>query len=151
MADYVLATYGTGAVMAVPAHDERDHAFAEKFNLPIEKVIDGGSEELFTDDGTLVNSGEFNGLSSAEAREAIVAKLEKMNLGTKKVNYRLRDWLVSRQRYWGAPIPIVHCEKCGTVAVPEEQLPVELPYDVEFAPDGKSPLAKCDEFILLLS
>ncbi|NLP27726.1 MAG: leucine--tRNA ligase [Clostridia bacterium] len=147
VADYVLATYGTGAVMAVPAHDERDHAFAEKFNLPIEKVIDGGSEELFTDDGTLVNSGEFNGLSSAEAREAIVAKLEKMNLGTKKVNYRLRDWLVSRQRYWGAPIPIVHCEKCGTVAVPEEQLPVELPYDVEFAPDGKSPLAKCDEFI----
>ena len=99
VADYVLATYGTGAVMAVPAHDERDHAFAEKFNLPIEKVIDGGSEELFTDDGTLVNSGEFNGLSSAEAREAIVAKLEKMNLGTKKVNYRLRDWLVSRQRY----------------------------------------------------
>ena len=147
VADYVLATYGTGAVMAVPAHDERDHAFAEKFNLPIEKVIDGGSEELFTDDGTLVNSGEFNGLSSAEAREAIVAKLEKMNLGTKKVNYRLRDWLVSRQRYWGAPIPIVHCEKCGTVAVPEEQLPIELPYDVEFAPDGKSPLAKCDEFI----
>ena len=145
--DYVLATYGTGAVMAVPAHDERDYAFATKFNLPIEKVIDGGTKELFTEDGILVNSGEFNGLTSAEAREAIVAKLEKMNLGRKKVNYRLRDWLVSRQRYWGAPIPIVHCEKCGTVPVPEDQLPVELPYDVEFTPDGKSPLAKCDSFM----
>ena len=147
VADYVLATYGTGAVMAVPAHDERDYAFAAKFNLPIEKVIDGGTEELFTEDGILVNSGEFDGLPSAEAREAIVAKLEKMNLGRKKVNYRLRDWLVSRQRYWGAPIPIIHCEKCGTVPVPEDQLPVELPYDVEFTPDGKSPLAKCDAFM----
>ncbi|NLM33956.1 MAG: leucine--tRNA ligase [Clostridiales bacterium] len=147
VADYVLATYGTGAVMAVPAHDERDYAFATKFNLPIEKVIDGGTEELFTEDGILVNSGEFDGLPSAEAREAIVAKLEKMNLGRKKVNYRLRDWLVSRQRYWGAPIPIIHCEKCGTVPVPEDQLPVELPYDVEFTPDGKSPLAKCDAFM----
>lgn len=147
VADYVLATYGTGAVMAVPAHDERDYAFADKFNLPIQKVIEGGSEELFTEDGILVNSDEFNGLSSAEAREAIVAKLEKTDLGRKKVNYRLRDWLVSRQRYWGAPIPIVHCEKCGTVSVPEEQLPVELPYDVEFTPDGKSPLAKCDSFM----
>lgn len=147
VADYVLATYGTGAVMAVPAHDERDYAFADKFNLPIQKVIEGGSEELFTEDGILVNSDEFNGLSSAEAREAIVAKLEKTDLGRKKVNYRLRDWLVSRQRYWGAPIPIVHCEKCGTVPVPEEQLPVELPYDVEFTPDGKSPLAKCDSFM----
>jgi len=147
VSDYVLATYGTGAVMAVPAHDERDYAFATKFNLPIEKVIDGGTEELFTEDGILVNSGEFDGLPSAEAREAIVAKLEKMNLGRKKVNYRLRDWLVSRQRYWGAPIPIIHCEKCGTVPVPEDQLPVELPYDVEFTPDGKSPLAKCDAFM----
>jgi leucyl-tRNA synthetase len=146
-ADYVLATYGTGAVMAVPAHDERDYAFAQKYNLPIEKVIDGGTDELFTEDGTLVNSGEFNGLSSAEARNAIIEKLQKSNLGSKKVNFRLRDWLVSRQRYWGAPIPIVHCNKCGTVAVPEEKLPVELPYDVEFAPDGKSPLAKCDDFM----
>lgn len=146
-ADYVLATYGTGAVMAVPAHDERDYAFAQKYNLPIEKVIDGGTDELFTEDGTLVNSEEFNGLSSVEAREAIILKLQSSSLGSKKVNFRLRDWLVSRQRYWGAPIPIVHCEKCGTVAVPEENLPVELPYNVEFAPDGKSPLAKCDDFM----
>lgn len=146
-ADYVLATYGTGAVMAVPAHDERDYAFAQKYNLPIEKVIDGGTDELFTEDGTLVNSDEFSGLSSSEAREAIILKLQSLSLGSKKVNFRLRDWLVSRQRYWGAPIPIVHCEKCGTVAVPEENLPVELPYNVEFAPDGKSPLAKCDDFM----
>lgn len=146
-ADYVLATYGTGAVMAVPAHDERDYAFAQKYNLPIEKVIDGGTDELFTEDGTLVNSGDFNGLSSAEAREAIISKLQGLSLGSKKVNFRLRDWLVSRQRYWGAPIPIVHCEKCGTVAVQEENLPVELPYNVEFAPDGKSPLTKCHDFM----
>jgi leucyl-tRNA synthetase len=146
-ADYVLATYGTGAVMAVPAHDERDYAFAQKYNLPIEKVIDGGTVELFTEDGILVNSEGFNGLSSEEAREAIITKLHSLSLGSKKVNFRLRDWLVSRQRYWGAPIPIVHCEKCGTVAVPEENLPVELPYDVEFAPDGKSPLAKCHDFM----
>ncbi|WP_139905057.1 leucine--tRNA ligase [Clostridium thermarum] len=146
-ADYVLATYGTGAVMAVPAHDERDYAFAQKYSLPIEKVIDGGTDELFTEDGVLVNSGEFSGLSSEEAREAIITKLQSSGLGSKKVNYRLRDWLVSRQRYWGAPIPIVHCEKCGEVAVPEENLPVELPYNVEFAPDGKSPLAKSHEFM----
>ncbi|WP_163191973.1 leucine--tRNA ligase [Clostridium thermarum] len=146
-ADYVLATYGTGAVMAVPAHDERDYAFAQKYGLPIEKVIDGGTDELFTEDGVLVNSGEFTGLSSEEAREAIISKLQSSGLGSKKVNYRLRDWLVSRQRYWGAPIPIIHCEKCGEVAVPEENLPVELPYNVEFAPDGKSPLAKSHEFM----
>lgn len=147
VADYVLATYGTGAVMAVPAHDERDFAFAKKYELPIEKVIDGGSEELFTEDGVLVNSAEFNGLSSEEARTAIVNKLESMSLGLGKINYRLRDWLVSRQRYWGTPIPMVHCEHCGIVPVPENQLPVELPYNVEFAPDGKSPLAKSEEFI----
>lgn len=145
--DYVLNTYGTGAVMAVPAHDERDYAFASKYNLPIERVIEGGDGLPYTEYGKLVNSEEFSGLSSEEGKNAIVEKLSKNNLGSFKVNYRLRDWLVSRQRYWGAPIPIVYCEKCGTVAVPEDKLPVELPYDVEFAPDGKSPLKKCESFI----
>lgn len=145
--DYVLATYGTGAVMAVPAHDERDFSFATKYNLPIERVIEGGKELPYTEHGTMINSKEFNGLTTKEGKEAIVSKLESLNLGSLKTNYRLRDWLVSRQRYWGAPIPIVHCEHCGTVAVPEEQLPVILPYDVEFTPDGKSPLAKSEDFI----
>ena len=149
--DYVLATYGTGAVMAVPAHDERDFAFAEKFNLPINRVIEAkdGSETTlpFCEHGILVNSGEFDGLTTAEAKEKIVEKLASIGLGEKKVNFRLRDWLVSRQRYWGAPIPVVYCEECGIVPVPESQLPVELPYDVEFAPDGKSPLAKSEAFV----
>lgn len=149
--DYVLATYGTGAVMAVPAHDERDFAFAEKFNLPINRVIEAknGSETNlpFCEHGILVNSGEFDGLTTDEAKEKIVEKLASMGLGEKKVNFRLRDWLVSRQRYWGAPIPVVYCEECGIVPVPESQLPVELPYDVEFAPDGKSPLAKSEAFV----
>ncbi|HHD2718136.1 TPA: leucine--tRNA ligase [Clostridium perfringens] len=149
--DYVLATYGTGAVMAVPAHDERDFAFAEKFNLPINRVIeakDGSETNLpFCEHGILVNSGEFDGLTTAEAKEKIVEKLSSIGLGEKKVNFRLRDWLVSRQRYWGAPIPVVYCEECGIVPVPESQLPVELPYDVEFAPDGKSPLAKSEAFV----
>ncbi|MFL0268514.1 leucine--tRNA ligase [Candidatus Clostridium radicumherbarum] len=147
VADYVLATYGTGAVMAVPAHDERDFEFATKFKLPIERVIEGGDSLPFTEYGRLVNSGEFNGLTTEEAKKAIVNKLELSSLGSSKVNYRLRDWLVSRQRYWGAPIPVVHCEHCGIVPVPEDHLPVELPYNVEFAPDGKSPLAKSDEFM----
>ncbi|HAT4157773.1 TPA: leucine--tRNA ligase [Clostridium perfringens] len=149
--DYVLATYGTGAVMAVPAHDERDFAFAEKFNLPINRVIeakDGSETNLpFCEHGILVNSGEFDGLTTDEAKEKIVEKLASMGLGEKKVNFRLRDWLVSRQRYWGAPIPVVYCEECGIVPVPESQLPVELPYDVEFAPDGKSPLTKSEAFV----
>ncbi|HAT4116210.1 leucine--tRNA ligase [Clostridium perfringens] len=149
--DYVLATYGTGAVMAVPAHDERDFAFAEKFNLPINRVIeakDGSETNLpFCEHGILVNSGEFDGLTTDEAKEKIVEKLSSMGLGEKKVNFRLRDWLVSRQRYWGAPIPVIYCEECGIVPVPESQLPVELPYDVEFAPDGKSPLAKSEAFV----
>lgn len=149
--DYVLSTYGTGAVMAVPAHDERDYAFAKKFNLPIDRVItskNGDNADLpYCEYGVLVNSGEFDGLTTEDAKEKIVEKLSSMGLGSSKVNYRLRDWLVSRQRYWGAPIPMIHCEHCGTVPVPEDQLPVELPYNVEFAPDGKSPLAKCDEFI----
>ncbi|MBU3196440.1 leucine--tRNA ligase [Clostridium algidicarnis] len=145
--DYVLATYGTGAVMAVPAHDERDFSFATKYNLPIERVIEGGEELPYTEHGIMINSNEFNGLTTKEGKDAIVSKLESLNLGSLKTNYRLRDWLVSRQRYWGAPIPIVHCEHCGTVPVPEDQLPVILPYDVEFTPDGKSPLAKSEEFI----
>ncbi|QAA34653.1 leucine--tRNA ligase [Clostridium manihotivorum] len=149
--DYVLATYGTGAVMAVPAHDDRDYTFATKYNLPIERVINSkngeGSELPYTEYGVLVNSGEFDGLTTEEAKIKIVEKLAKDGVGEQKVNFRLRDWLVSRQRYWGTPIPIVYCEKCGTVPVPEKDLPVELPYNVEFTPDGKSPLAKSDEFI----
>ncbi|MEW9094412.1 MAG: leucine--tRNA ligase [Clostridiaceae bacterium] len=147
VADYVLATYGTGAVMAVPAHDERDFAFATKYELPIERVIKGGEGLPYVDSGVMVNSGEFDGMNSEEGRDAIIAKLEKDNHGTKKINYRLRDWLVSRQRYWGAPIPVIYCDKCGTIPVPEDQLPVKLPYEVEFTPDGKSPLAKCEDFI----
>lgn len=149
--DYVLASYGTGAVMAVPAHDERDFAFATKFNLPINRVItakDGSETELpYCEHGVLVNSGEFDGLTTKEAKLKIVEKLSETSEGSQKVNYRLRDWLVSRQRYWGAPIPMIYCEKCGTVPVPEKDLPVKLPYDVEFTPDGKSPLAKCEEFV----
>lgn len=149
--DYVLASYGTGAVMAVPAHDERDYAFAQKFNLKVERVItskNGKNNDLpYCEYGVLVNSGEFDGLTTEVAKEKIVEKLAANKLGDAKVNYRLRDWLVSRQRYWGAPIPMIHCEKCGIVPVPENQLPVELPYDVKFAHDGKSPLLKCDEFV----
>ncbi|MBY6915086.1 leucine--tRNA ligase [Clostridium botulinum] len=151
IADYVLATYGTGCVMAVPAHDERDFAFASKFNLPIERVItnkQGDEPELpFCEHGILVNSGKFDGLTTDEAKKAIVSELEKDELGQMKVNFRLRDWLVSRQRYWGAPIPVIYCDECGIVPVPEKDLPVELPYNVEFTPDGKSPLGKCEEFI----
>ena len=150
VADYVLNTYGTGAVMAVPAHDDRDFAFATKYKLPIERVVDsksGGENLPYTEYGKMVNSEEFNGLSTLDGKIAIVKKLEAQNSGTGKVNFRLRDWLVSRQRYWGSPIPIIHCDKCGTVPVPEDQLPVELPYNVEFTPDGESPLAKCADFI----
>ena len=151
ISDYVLATYGTGAVMAVPAHDERDFAFATKFNLPIERVIKSKKgEELelpFCEYGVMMNSQEFDGLTTEEGKVKVVEKLAKENLGTQKVNFRLRDWLVSRQRYWGAPIPVMYCDKCGIVAVPEKDLPVKLPYDVEFAPDGKSPLAKSEDFV----
>lgn len=150
-ADYVLATYGTGCVMAVPAHDERDFAFAHKFNLPIKRVITdkiGNEPELpFCEHGILVNSGKFDGLTTTDAKKAIVEELEKDKLGAMKVNFRLRDWLVSRQRYWGAPIPVIYCDDCGIVPVPEKDLPVKLPYNVEFTPDGKSPLAKCKDFI----
>ncbi|NLK88486.1 MAG: leucine--tRNA ligase [Clostridiaceae bacterium] len=151
VADYVLAGYGTGCVMAVPAHDERDYEFATKYKLPIKRVIKGeeGVDDTlpFVDDGILTESCEFSGIGSAEARRNIVLKLEKQGKGELKVNYRLRDWLVSRQRYWGAPIPVIHCEECGAVPVPEKDLPVELPYNVEFTPDGESPLAKCEEYI----
>ncbi|PJI07708.1 MULTISPECIES: leucine--tRNA ligase [Clostridium] len=147
IADYVIYTYGTGAVMAVPSHDDRDFAFATKYNLPIIRVVEGGDELPYTGYGKLVNSDEFNGLQGNKAKEAIVNKLAKENLGRWKVNYRLRDWLVSRQRYWGAPIPVVYCDKCGIVPVPEKDLPVELPYDVEFKPTGKSPLATSDKFM----
>ncbi|MGK9477733.1 leucine--tRNA ligase [Melioribacter sp. OK-6-Me] len=154
IADYVLATYGTGCVMAVPGHDERDFEFAKKFNLPIKKVIlqpgTGENDELkqaYTDVGIMINSGKYNGLRSDVGIEKISDDIEKEGLGKRTVNYRLRDWLISRQRYWGTPIPIIHCDKCGEVSVPEDQLPVVLPYEVNFKPDGGSPLASCDEFI----
>ncbi|MEG1706196.1 MAG: leucine--tRNA ligase, partial [Clostridia bacterium] len=146
--DYVLYSYGTGAVMGVAAHDERDYRFAQKHNLPITRVIVGenGEDNLpYTVDGVMVNSEEFNGLTSEEGREKVLTKLATLSKGGKKVNYRLRDWLVSRQRYWGAPIPIIYCDKCGTVL--DENLPVKLPYDVEFTPDGTSPLAKNEKFV----
>jgi leucyl-tRNA synthetase len=154
IADYVLATYGTGCVMAVPGHDERDFEFAKKFNLPIKKVIlqPGTNEEdelkeAYTDVGVMINSGKYNGLSSDVGIEKISEDIEKQGLGKRTVNYRLRDWLISRQRYWGTPIPVIHCDQCGEVPVPEDQLPVVLPYEVNFKPDGGSPLASCEEFI----
>ena len=150
LADYVLYSYGTGAVMAVAAHDERDYAFAKKYGLPTTQVIQkkGGETILpFCEDGILVNSGMFDGLSGDEARNAIAVHLTKIGKGGKKVNYRLRDWSVSRQRYWGAPIPMIHCPKCGVVPVPEKDLPVKLPYDVEFRPNGRSPLAANEAFM----
>ncbi len=150
LADYVLCSYGTGAVMAVPAHDERDFAFAQKYHLPMERVILNAGELAplpYCEDGRLINSIQFDGMTSETAREEISEFLKKSGKGGKKVNYRLRDWLVSRQRYWGAPIPVIHCPKCGTVPVPESELPVRLPYDVEFRPDGKSPLAKHEKFM----
>lgn len=146
IADYVLATYGTGAVMAVPAHDTRDYDFAKKYNLPIKRVIEGG-ELPYVDAGVLTGSAEFDGMPSDKARAAIIEKLEKQGKGAKRVNYRMRDWSVSRQRFWGAPIPMIHCDKCGIVPVPESDLPVVLPYNVNFTPDGASPLGKSAEFM----
>ena len=153
IADYVLATYGTGAVMAVPAHDERDFAFARQYGLDIEVVIsppdwDGAAFGVaYIEPGTLVHSAHFDGMTSTKAKAAITRHLEARGWGSASVIYRLRDWLVSRQRYWGAPIPIVYCEQCGMVPVPDEQLPVLLPYDVEFQPTGDSPLARSPEFV----
>lgn len=154
IADYVLATYGTGCVMAVPAHDERDYAFAKKYNLEIKQVISPSNKEeinldkeAYTPNGILVNSDKFDNLTTEEAKIKITEFLKGKGLGDFKVTYRLRDWLVSRQRYWGAPIPIIYCDNCGIVPVPEKDLPVKLPYNVEFKPDGKSPLAKSEEFV----
>ena len=138
IANYVLADYGTGAIMAVPAHDDRDRDFAEKFNLDIIPVID--------EDNKMINSEEFNGMDASEAFEGIVEKLAKENRGKKTVNYRLRDWLLSRQRYWGCPIPVVYCDDCGIVPVDKKDLPVLLPTDVEFTGKGESPLTTSKEF-----
>jgi len=151
--DYVLPTYGTGAVMGVPAHDERDLEFAKKFNLPVRTVIAppgwAGEElaEAYTGSGKMVNSEEFNGLPTEEGYEKICNLIERKGWGKKAVTYRLRDWLISRQRYWGAPIPIVYCDKCGIVPVPEKDLPVLLPPDAEFRPTGESPLKYCQSFV----
>lgn len=155
IANYVLLDYGTGAVMGVPAHDERDFEFAKKYDLPIRIVIQPPDQELkleemetaYPGEGVMVNSGQFNGLPNKEGLKKVADFLEKAGLGKAKVTYRLRDWLISRQRYWGAPIPIIYCDKCGTVPVPEEDLPVMLPLDVEFRPTGESPLNHIPEFL----
>jgi len=148
VADYVLMEYGTGAVMAVPAHDERDYAFARAFGLPVRRVIGSEEDELpYTGDGPMVNSGEFDGLHNREAYEKIVAWLDREGRGHASINFRLRDWLLSRQRYWGCPIPIVYCERCGMLPVPEDQLPVELPEVEDYKPRGKSPLAAAEDWV----
>jgi leucyl-tRNA synthetase len=149
LADYVLMSYGSGAIMAVPAHDERDGEFAQKFNLPIVEVIEKpeGIEGFYSGEGKLKNSGGYNGLSSNEAREKIVADFSQKGTSKEQTNYKLRDWLISRQRYWGVPIPIVYCEKCGVVPVPEKDLPVLLPESVHFEPTGQSPLLQNEEFV----
>ena len=155
ISDYVLITYGTGAIMAVPAHDTRDYEFAKKFNLPIIQVVDGEnvdlSKEAFTDvaTGKLINSDFLNGLEVVEAKKAVIKYLENNHIGTKKVNYKLRDWVFSRQRYWGEPIPMVYCEDCGWVPLDEKDLPLKLPEVEEFTPgeNGESPLAKQTDWI----
>jgi len=155
VANYVLMEYGTGAVMGVPAHDQRDFMFAKKYKLPIKVVIQPEGKGLnpdtmkdaYVDNGIQVNSEIFDGISNTEAMRKITEYLEFKGIGTKTVTYRLRDWLISRQRYWGAPIPIIYCEKCGTLPVPELQLPVVLPEKVEFKPHGMSPLSEMDSFI----
>jgi leucyl-tRNA synthetase len=151
VADYALMEYGTGALMAVPAHDERDHDFATKFGIPIREVVSGGEDiqkEPYTGDGTLVNSHpDFDGLPNRDALDKIVAWLDREGKGHASVNYRLRDWLLSRQRYWGCPIPVVHCERCGIVPVPEADLPVLLPDVSDYAPKGRSPLAAAEDWV----
>ncbi len=154
ISDYILISYGTGAIMAVPAHDERDFEFAKKFNLPIIQVVskDGSLyelEEAYTEEGIAVNSGQFNGLKTAEFKKKIVEWLEEKGIGKRAVNYKLRDWIFSRQRYWGEPIPIIHCPKCGNVPVPEEELPLTLPEVNSYKPTGtgESPLAAIDEWV----
>ncbi len=155
VADYVLMEYGTGAIMAVPGHDSRDYEFAKAFDLPIERVIEGADPEVARDDeglpypgdGPMTGSGRFDGKHNREAYEEIVAWLGEDGRGEAAVNYRLRDWLVSRQRYWGAPIPVVYCEECGIVPVPDDQLPVELPEIDDYAPQGRSPLAAAEDWV----
>ena len=154
ISDYVLATYGTGAIMAVPAHDTRDWDFAKKFGLPIIEVVAGGEDvqkAAYTDveDGVLCNSGFLNGLSVAQAKKTIIDWLVEHKVGERKVNYKLRDWVFSRQRYWGEPIPLVKCEKCGWVPVPEDQLPVLLPEVDNYEPtdSGESPLSKMESWV----
>ncbi len=153
IADYVLLSYGTGAVMGVPAHDERDFAFAKKYNIPIRVVVappDWNGQELeeaYIEHGTMVNSAQFNGLPSEQGIEAVSDLLKEKGWGGQTISYRLRDWLISRQRYWGAPIPMVYCEKCGIVPVPEKDLPVLLPEDAEFKPTGESPLKYHKQFV----
>jgi leucyl-tRNA synthetase len=167
VADYVLVTYGTGAIQAVPGSDERDHAFAIKYGLPIITVVrpegefESGGEDpavapvykpgsdvpLYTGPGVMVNSGPLDGMHTTESKDAIIALLEAEGKGKRATSYRLRDWLISRQRYWGTPIPIVYCDDCGEVPVPVEQLPVVLPTEVEFTPDGQSPLLKVESFV----
>jgi leucyl-tRNA synthetase len=155
VADYVLMEYGTGAIMAVPGHDGRDYEFAQRFDLPVKRVIAGEDPELARDeqglpypgDGEMVGSGRFDGKHNREAYGEIVEWLRSEGRGKPAVNYRLRDWLVSRQRYWGAPIPVVYCDRCGIAPVPEDQLPVELPAIEDYAPQGKSPLAAAEEWV----
>ncbi len=161
VANFVLMEYGTGAVMAVPAHDQRDFEFAKKYDLPIKEVILPGEKSLesgvgaihesplqaFEEDGTLVNSAQFSGLPSKEAREKIADHIEQKGLGKKVVNYKLRDWGISRQRYWGTPIPVIYCPSCGIVPVPENELPVILPEDIVFKGKGASPLSEAKHFI----
>jgi leucyl-tRNA synthetase len=153
IADYVLTSYGTGAVMAVPAHDTRDFDFAKKYDLPIKVVIapprwkGGDLKEAYIEPGLMVNSGQFNGTNSYEGIRAVTSYLLQKGWGKATISYKLRDWLISRQRYWGAPIPIINCEKCGIVPVPEKDLPVRLPEDAEFRPTGESPLKNNDKFV----
>jgi len=150
IADYVLITYGTGAIMAVPGQDERDWEFAEKFNLPILRTVQPDKDfngKAFLGDGPANNSDFLNGLYVEDAKKKIIEWLEQKGIGKATINYRLRDWLISRQRYWGTPIPIIHCEKCGEVAVSEDELPVELPYDVDFKLGGESPLSRNEKYI----
>lgn len=151
ISDYVLASYGTGAIMSVPAHDSRDWEFAKKYNIPIKEVVFGGNveKEAFTGEGTIVNSEFLNGLSIADAKNKMIEWLKEHKIGDTKVNFKLRDWIFSRQRYWGEPIPVINCEHCGYVPVPEDELPLELPKVENYQPtnDGESPLANISEWV----